>query len=474
MFIKISTTITAVLACTLGVMAPATAATRTPPRLHATSATSTTITLNWGAVAGAKVYRIMSSTRIGMRQPTYHRFTSTTGTLRHLRPSQRYYFRAAVLDPRTGRRISAYTPRKFPTFVTKAVSMTKLVPPPTPTSNAPYDLRVGSYNVQSLTLDRTVGNQRPWRQRRAGVIANILGENVDVIGIQEANQSNSFANRVVDGPNQFMDLRNGLNRAGGSFEVTTSASYNCADPSSSYKCRYRNWGAGGGDHILYNTKTLTMLSHGAVRYASAKTTGTLARYLTYAKFQVNSTGRRFLFTSTHLDKDRATEWREVVQQVNRLKGSLPVVNVGDYNTQKYDTLASRMLPGMKNAGYGDVLNQQYKTNPVKYPRAQSTVNGHLYSFNHDYRDVRRFSCDVKTKIGNNIDWVFATNSLAVREWKVVANYNPATMQLNGVIPSDHNMIRATITLPLRPLPRRGLRALPRQGSLSGGHTATPD
>src|SRR4051794_25335269 len=50
-------------------------------------------------------------------------------------------------------------------------------------------LRVGSFNIQSVSLDATVGNQRPWKTRRPGVIADILGEKLDVVGIQEANPS---------------------------------------------------------------------------------------------------------------------------------------------------------------------------------------------------------------------------------------------------------------------------------------------
>ena len=37
-------------------------------------------------------------------------------------------------------------------------------------------VRVGSFNIQSVSLDATVGNQRPWKTRRPGVIADILGE----------------------------------------------------------------------------------------------------------------------------------------------------------------------------------------------------------------------------------------------------------------------------------------------------------
>ena len=68
--------------------------------------------------------------------------------------------------------------------------------------------------------------------------------------------------------------------------------------------------------------------------------------------------------------------------------------------------------------------------------------------NHFDRDVRNWSFWFKQdKPGNNIDWIFASNWLPVIEYKVVVDYDPDTWMVNGVIPSDHNMVRATLRLP---------------------------
>jgi endonuclease/exonuclease/phosphatase family metal-dependent hydrolase len=452
MLTKITTT-TAALACMAAAMAPgtATAATTlpTPAGLRAITATSSSMTLHWRAVAGASAYRVMMSTQPNLLSGRmYHDFTTTTGVMVGLRSTTRYYYRVAVINRVAGARISAFTAPAYPNYVSGPVGDASMTPAPTPTSTASYDLRAASYNVQSISLDKTVGEQRPWKERQAGVVAHINGEHVDVMGLQEASQVNMDPTRVVDGPNQFLDIRNGLNKvSGGNYQVTTDASYNCVNPSSSYKCTYQSRGASNGDHILYNADTLTMLSHGSYLFKTQAAVGALARYLTYATFQVNTTGQQFFFVSTHLDADRATEWPEVVQQINAHKGTLPVVSVGDYNTQKYDPIAADLLPTMKRNGYGDVLNQEYRQNPVLHPRAEKTVNGWVYSFNHDYRDVHKFSCDKTTKIGNNIDLMFASNNLRVKVWKVVVDFNTSTMMVNGVIASDHNMVSAVITLP---------------------------
>jgi hypothetical protein len=103
---------------------------------------------------------------------------------------------------------------------------------------------------------------------------------------------------------------------------------------------------------------------------------------------------------------------------------------------------------MKDAGYGDVLNQQYATALTPEPRAEHTINGWINSLGRFDRDVKNYSYyGNHAKTGNSIDWIFASNELPVKEFKMVLDFDPTTLQVNGVIPSDHNMERATITLP---------------------------
>ena len=99
-------------------------------------------------------------------------------------------------------------------------------------------------------------------------------------------------------------------------------------------------------------------------------------------------------------------------------------------------------------GVGDVLNQVCDTNPTTGIRAQNLINSWINSNNHMSRDVTSYSYSTRhDKTGNSIDWIFASNALAVPEYKLVLDYNPSTLQVNGVIPSDHNMLRATVTIP---------------------------
>jgi endonuclease/exonuclease/phosphatase family metal-dependent hydrolase len=319
-------------------------------------------------------------------------------------------------------------------------------------ARAGTDIRVGSYNVVNVSLDKTSGEQRPWKQRRAQVIGNILGESVDVLGVQELNPSRTFASRLVDGKTQFTDLRNGLNKAGGTYALTNKYGYNCQNARTQYNCVKKNRGASNSDRILYNFETLEMLDQGKVKY-KAQRADYSPTHMAWAVFRTRATGSEFLFTTTHLDPKnvdiRKAQWQQMIAKINRLKGSRPVIATGDFNTHKMNDLAKAMLPAMKNAGYGDVRGQEPGVTKLEHPRAEQSVNGWVNSVNRFHRDVRDFSYYTEQyRAGHNIDWIFATNALPVREWKTVVNFDPSSWQVTeGVLASDHNMVRATIGLP---------------------------
>lgn len=309
---------------------------------------------------------------------------------------------------------------------------------------------VGSFNLSSVTFDKkATGNHAVWRDRRPVVAAQILGQHLDVVGVQEANQSSIYRSRLDYGVNQYMDLKGALAAQGGSYAVTNETPYNCKRPNSHQRCQHRYRGASGDDRILYNTATMRLVKQGSVHYRH-QSSGKNPRYLAWAVFQSKVTGGSFFFANTHLDpysvRVRTGEWKELISNVDRRKGSLPVVVVGDFNTSKFTGYAKTFLPEMRSAGYGDVLNQHYKRPYVSSPRAESTVNGWLNSYNGFRRDVRSYGYeDAQTKVGNGIDWVFATNWVRVQQYEVVSDVNPYSYQLQGVIPSNHNLVRATLS-----------------------------
>ncbi|MGV8907736.1 MAG: endonuclease/exonuclease/phosphatase family protein [Propionicimonas sp.] len=316
----------------------------------------------------------------------------------------------------------------------KTAKVVLAAPAPITPRGGDSDVRLGSFNLSGSNTDSGAGGEhQAWSNRMPVAVSQILGEKLDVLGVQEAYWGRPY-------PTQYNQLRDALNRAGGTYEVVDSVTSSSA-----------------GDRILYNSSTLRLVDHGVHTY-SAQAPGKQLRYFVWATFRSVSTGKSFFFANTHLDpyspKDttaatvKVREWRELIATIPQLNtGRLPVVSVGDFNTSKWWKEVIELLPAMKAAGFGDVMNQQYQTNPAKGVRAESVENGWVNSFNGYRRSIVGYAYeDNHAKVGNGIDWIFATNSLRVKKWKVVIDYNPSTLQITGVIPSDHSMLSAIIVL----------------------------
>lgn len=312
------------------------------------------------------------------------------------------------------------------------------------------DVKVASWNVSGVSFDATAtGEHRTWRVRRPIVAYEILSLRPDVLGVQEVNQSSIYPTRLDYGVNQYMDLKGALAAKGGHYALTNTYAYNCVRSNSSANCVYQYRGASQDNRIFYNTDTVTLVRAGSVKFAH-QTAGQNPRYLAWAVLRMKATGKQIFFTNTHLDpvtvSVRKAQWDEVIANTKRLAGALPVVSVGDYNTSRWSSHASTYLPRMKAAGYGDVLGQVYSSS-VSQPRAAVLDRAWVSSYNGYKRDARAYSYeDAKTRIGNNIDWIFATNSLPVKKWVTYAPISMTTYQLVGVIPSDHFLIQATLTV----------------------------
>ena len=312
-------------------------------------------------------------------------------------------------------------------------------------------VRVASFNIRSVRKDVPGDEELPWRDRRTAVIRQIIGEHLDVIGVQEASQNGKYTAQMVDGRNQFLDLRNGLRKAGGAWRLTSKASYNCERMHASASCEYRDRGASRTTKILYNAHKVDKLRSGSYLYRHQSTGDNDQRYLVWAVFRDRSSGRRFFFANTHLSTGSGSlqkdQWRELIGKVNQLKDGLPTIVVGDFQRSRMKDPVTDMLDAMKAAGYGDVLGQRPGEPFVENPRARRTTQEWVNSMNHFNRDVRDFAFeDNRERAGNFIDWIFASNDLPIRQYEVVADIDQQTMKLRGIIPSDHNMVRASVVL----------------------------
>jgi endonuclease/exonuclease/phosphatase family metal-dependent hydrolase len=326
-----------------------------------------------------------------------------------------------------------------------------LAPAPPASAATAQDIRVGTFNIVTVSADGNAsGERKVWRDRRNTVIGQILSRRLDVVGVQEANQSTIYGSRLVDDKrNQYLDLRAGLNKAGAAYQVTSVYPYNCYKAWSSRNCHYRNRAASGDNRIIYNTRTMTLLYKGAYKYPH-QVPGKTARYLGWAVFRVKATQREVLVVTTHLDpyskSVRVAQWRDMLSKVNSLAHGRPVVVTGDLNTTKWSDYAGGVMSAMHQNKYDDVLNQRYRTNPSPI-KAESTTHAFINSFNGWRRDVRSYSYwDDRAKTGNGVDWIW-TRGVHVSDAEVVANLDERTGRIIGTIPSDHHMVKAAITVP---------------------------
>lgn len=421
-----------------------------PQNLRAVSKTSNSLSLAWEDVPNAPRYRIQISPFADMSSAKYSSYVENEGVVTGLKPTTRYYFRVVVVDANDQAKLTDYTQSPYPSESTTAVPTTQ-------------DVSVGTFNIAGVDTDSEAtkgGDHEFWAVRKTAVVGDIIESDVDVVGVQEANQAKMYGIKDPAGNiiNQYTDLRNALNTTGRRFELTDTDAYNSCE-GNNRGCTLADKGASNATRILYDVERLIMVDHGAFVYKN-QYPGAVDRYLAWAVFDKN--GKKFFFATTHLDPYspvvRGAEWQEMIAQIKRLNtGNLPVLVGGDFNSTKYNMPAGDLLPAMKTAGFGDILNQEYQVNPPIGMRT-TPLNGWINSFNGFRRDMLDNPATPNTnegwtystakhKVGNDVDYLFASNSLVVKQWKLMLDFDPVTYKVRGVIPSDHNMLKATVTLP---------------------------
>jgi endonuclease/exonuclease/phosphatase family metal-dependent hydrolase len=288
------------------------------------------------------------------------------------------------------------------------------------------DLNVGSFNIRDP--DKGV----PWTRRLTFIARDIKEELPDILGVQELYES--------DERQQFMK------------RLTTKVSpdYQMYPPP---ELGNKGHGDGYDNRIVYRSSKVKLMRSGSLRYR-AQVRGDSVRWLVWGLFRHRASGRRVFFATTHLAPgsraaDNAVarrEWSELIREVGRRsrKSKAYVVVVGDFNTSKFQVPANTMLARMRRAGYGDVLGQTFKSYETPTGRAVHRVDVRVNSFN-DLDPVVAHHAEERGKVGNNVDWIFASNSLRVPRWRTVIHAKKGRM--SQPLPSDHNMVSARITLP---------------------------
>lgn len=309
-----------------------------------------------------------------------------------------------------------------------------------PHHHHPQYLRVATWNVSSLLTDGKGSPHKRWKDRRTVVVRQLLaqapvgqrGRPADVIALQEANAER----KLPSGRTQYTDLVHRLNvRAQGRDH------FRAIRPS----LRSR------ATRIVYNARSVKLLKAGVVRWRAQEGKADGPRMMAWARFRHKASGKRFLFASVHLEtaskRIRIKQWKQLVRIVPKLAHGRPVVVAGDFNSTRNQkgNAAPKMLPKMRRAGFGDTLGQ-YGGGALttRNARPHRVTRANFNSVNFYQRRLGHSSS--KKYVGQDVDYIFATNRLGVRGWSLVADLPPGSGKLHGVIPSDHNLVRAKLVI----------------------------
>ena len=358
------------------------------------------------------------------------------------------------------------TPRRWPATLALALSLSLLglapapaaVAAPAPVSPAPAaatpaalpaatPLRVGSFNLRCANCSRNSrinGREKKWETRRSKVIAQIKAEAVDVIGVQEASPGLLKGKKT----SQFEDL---AKRLGSPYELTNTHRYGCKKSTSYKKCDKRNNGASADVRILYNTDRLTLLDQGSKQLDKEKATSG-PRFVAWAIFADKTDGRQFFFATAHTEPGqskakRALRKKQAKKILAEIRAEntrrLPVVISGDFSSTKL-TAVNPVYDVLTDSGLViDPLGNTKKQKSAKKAIVEKLTNVKYDTLN-DFK--AKPTARKGYALGAHLDYIFVDDQVRVLEYKVVMSLK-RNKKFSGVIPSDHNMIRATIQLP---------------------------
>ena len=418
----------------------ANAATAAPSGLKLSSKSSTSISISWNSVSGASRYRVQYSTKPDFSESAYNRFTAVSADISGLASNTTYYLRVRAISADGSTNLTDYSAA----ISAKTDAAAALAPVSNP-------LSVASYNVKCANCFAGAANELPWTDRRAAVVSTIKSQMPDVLGVQEASQGWLKDDTRPGGVSQFEDLQERLQAAGAGYKLTNSKRNNCVKDTTPTNCVYADQGASQGTKLLYNSATVDLMSQGSLALPSTDQTDN-ARYLAWGIFTQKSTNKKFFIGDAHLQPGAGADYQALrTQQAQAIAAeikkrnteNLPVLVTGDFNSHKWTAPTNAPYDVMAAAGYIDPLGNTYASDvPSGEATAEKTVGANYDSFNAFKRQV-----NARNDVGNGtyLDYIF-TSKMRVAEWQTVVNAD-SNGNFVGTIPSDHNMVRATVQLP---------------------------
>jgi endonuclease/exonuclease/phosphatase family metal-dependent hydrolase len=369
-----------------------------PTNVHGVSSTQISLQVGWDAVPGESYYQVTYSTRSDLAdRKTVKPVQDTAYWLRNLTPGTRYYFRVGVTD-------SSGNPRSD-WSATANYSTRPLM-----------RIGVGTYNIK----DPDSTSQGPWTTRGPRSAAAIVGQGVQLLGVQEVFEDDDRTS-MLSYINQ---------KAGGAFYRMVPA------PDEE---------AGQDSRVVFDQRSFKLLESGGASFGYQY--GSEDRAFAWGTLEHRSSGRYLLFVTTHLsprsDYADVRQWSALLEWVRRKVAAssvpLKVIITGDFNTTKFEPPAS-MLAASRSAGYEDVLGQ-IRNSYSTYRNPTKRVDAWISSSNRGRRDVREYSV-ATNRNSNSIDYIFVSKALKVPYYRVYAQ--PRTGYIMNYLMSDHFLVWAVI------------------------------
>jgi endonuclease/exonuclease/phosphatase family metal-dependent hydrolase len=281
-------------------------------------------------------------------------------------------------------------------------------------------ISVVSYNVRKPT------GSPGWGDRRALVAASIKAQSPDVVALQEATP----VSVSVDGKKvrQYTDV---LNLLGSKYDYVSSANTS-------------------GSRLAYDTTRLSLVKAGTKILAKL---GSSRRYAVWAILKDKLTDKSVFVINTHLEPGsnksskhnnvRIKQAKQVLALISANSGGRPVVVTGDMNSSRSAKPNNGPYIKYMNAGLIDPLdNASGSWISGEHAIAENRVDAEYNSYNAYASTARR----TPFPIGTNVDYILVSKGVRVSLWRTVVNVNTAG-QFVGTIPSDHNLVTATVHLP---------------------------
>lgn len=332
------------------------------------------------------------------------KFDVAGGIVEGLSPNRRYHFRVQVRGE-NNEPLSEYS------AAISAVTQTK--------TNSPA-ISVVSYNIMKSAASPA------WTSRRDAVAKNIRRHNPDVIGLQEATPAKVTAANGKKVP-QYTDI---LQRLGSQYKFTTTKGSN-------------------GSKLVYNTKTMKVVKSGTKKL---KKKGAQRRYAVWAVLKDKRSQKKFFVANTHLEPGsssskayndvRIKQAKQVAALAKKYGKGLPVIIVGDMNSNRFHKPSNGQYGVFTKAGYLDPTDNAVGN----WESGLNARAEHLIDIEYNgYNGFASKPAITAFPVGTYISYMYASASVRVAMWRNVVDVD-RNRKFRGIIPSDHNLLWMSVHL----------------------------